>query len=168
MTPSQRIAIRLRLNGRDRAISTTTSAVLADILREELGLTGTKIGCDQGVCGACTVLIDDVPMASCTEFAFMVDGRSVTTIEGLGPVDGLHPIQRAFVDAAAMQCGYCTPGMILLLHALLSQNPDPDEATLRRWLASSVCRCTGYQVIIEAARLAAPGYGQGKRTDAQA
>jgi carbon-monoxide dehydrogenase small subunit len=165
---SQKLDIHFRLNGRERAITASTSTVLADILREEIGLTGTKIGCDQGVCGACTVLIDDIPMASCSEFAFMVEGRSVTTIEGLGPADKLHPIQQAFIDAAAMQCGYCTPGMILLLHALLRQNPDPDEATLRQWLASSVCRCTGYQVIIEAARLAAVGYAQGRPADARA
>jgi carbon-monoxide dehydrogenase small subunit len=167
MIGAEKIQIRFRLNGRERVITAATSAVLADILREDVGLTGTKIGCDQGVCGACTVLVDNIPTASCTEFAFMVEGRSVTTIEGLGPPDALHPIQKTFIDAAAMQCGYCTPGMILLLHALLQQNPDPDEATLRRWLASSVCRCTGYQVIIEAARLAASEYAQGACADAQ-
>jgi carbon-monoxide dehydrogenase small subunit len=107
------------------------------------------------VCGACTVLIDGQPMASCTQFAFMAEGRSVTTIEGLAPPDRLHPIQEAFIDAAALQCGFCTPGMILLLQALLSEDPDPDETTLRRWLSSSVCRCTGYQAIIDAALLAA-------------
>jgi aerobic carbon-monoxide dehydrogenase small subunit len=167
MTFAERIEIRFRLNGCDRVITTTTFAVLADVLREELGLTGTKIGCDQGVCGACTVIIDDVPTASCTEFAFMVDGRSVTTIEGLGPVNALHPIQRGFIDTAAMQCGYCTPGMILLLHALLSKNPTPSETTLRQWLGSSICRCTGYQVIIEAVRRAAQEYAHGKCVDAQ-
>jgi aerobic-type carbon monoxide dehydrogenase small subunit (CoxS/CutS family) len=156
------LAITFSLNGRARVIKTAPSTVLADVLREDLGLTGTKVACDQGVCGACTVLIDGRPMASCTEFAFMAEGRSVTTIEGLGPVDALHPIQQAFIEAAAMQCGYCTPGMILLLQSLLRDNPDPDEAVLRQWLSSSVCRCTGYQVIMEAALLAARrGDGKG-------
>jgi aerobic carbon-monoxide dehydrogenase small subunit len=143
------------LNGRKRVIAVAPSAVLADVLREDFGLKGTKISCDQGVCGACTVLIDGLPTASCTEFAFMLEGRSVTTIEGLGSTDRLHPIQKSFVEAAALQCGFCTPGMILLLEALMRQDPDPDETTLRQWLASSVCRCTGYQVVIDAALLAA-------------
>jgi carbon-monoxide dehydrogenase small subunit len=161
------LAVRFNLNGRERTIAVAPSAVLADVLREDLGLTGTKITCDQGVCGACTVLIDGRPAASCTELAFMVEGRSVVTIEGLGAAGRLHPIQQAFVEAAAMQCGYCTPGMILLLEALLRDNPEPDETALRQWLTSSVCRCTGYQVIMDAALLAARRQSTGAAGDAQ-
>ncbi len=161
------LTIRFTLNGRDRTIAVEPSAVLVDVLREQFGLTGTKIGCDQGVCGACTVLIDGRPMASCTEFAFMADGRSVVTIEGLAPAAELHPIQQAFIEAAAMQCGYCTPGMVLLLEALLREDPEPDEAALRRFLASSVCRCTGYQVIIDAALIAARRRRTPEAVDAQ-
>jgi carbon-monoxide dehydrogenase small subunit len=167
MVISNPLTVRFTLNGREQSIEVEPSTVLVDILREKFGLTGTKITCDQGVCGACTVLIDGLPMASCTEFAFMVEGRSVTTIEGLGSPDTLRPIQKAFIEAAALQCGFCTPGMILLLHALLLQNPDPDEATLREWLSSSVCRCTGYQVIIDAALLTAPRHRNETRTDAR-
>jgi carbon-monoxide dehydrogenase small subunit len=167
MIVSKPLTVRFTLNGHEQSIEVEPSAVLADIVREKFGLTGTKITCDQAVCGACTVLIDDRPIASCTEFAFMLEGRSVTTIEGLGSPDTLHPIQAAFIEAGALQCGFCTPGMILLLDALLRQNPAPDEATLRQWLSSSVCRCTGYQVIIDAALLAAPRYRNETRTDAR-
>jgi aerobic carbon-monoxide dehydrogenase small subunit len=165
MIVSKHLIVRFTLNGREQSIEVEPSTVLVDILREKFGLTGTKITCDQGVCGACTVLIDGRPMASCTEFAFMVEGRSVTTIEGFGSPDTLHPIQTAFIEAAALQCGFCTPGMILLLDALLRENPDPDEATLRQWLSSSVCRCTGYQVIIDAALLAATRHRNETGTD---
>jgi carbon-monoxide dehydrogenase small subunit len=149
------MSLRFTLNGREQEVAIEPNKVLADVLREDLGLTGTKISCDQGVCGACTVIVDDRPVAACSEFAYMVEGRSVTTIEGLGSPSTLHPIQRAFVEAAALQCGFCTPGMIMLLDALLREHPDPDEATLRLWLSSNVCRCTGYQPIIDAALLAA-------------
>jgi carbon-monoxide dehydrogenase small subunit len=149
------MSLRFTLNGRERDVAIEPNKVLADVLREDLGLTGTKISCDQGVCGACTVIVDDRPVAACTEFAYMVEGRSVTTIEGLGSPSELHPIQRAFVEAAALQCGFCTPGMIMLLDALLRERSDPDEAMLRLWLSSNVCRCTGYQPIIDAALLAA-------------
>jgi carbon-monoxide dehydrogenase small subunit len=161
------VVVRFTLNGRERTIAVEPATVLVDVLREQFGLTGTKVACDQGVCGACTVLIDGRPAASCTEFAFMAEGRSVTTIEGLGPPAGLHPIQPAVIEAAAMQCGYCTPGMVLLLEALLTEEPQPDEATLRRWLASSVCRCTGYQVIIDAALVAASRRREEDAIDAQ-
>jgi aerobic carbon-monoxide dehydrogenase small subunit len=167
MITSTPLTVRFTLNGRKQSIEVEPSAVLVDVLREQFGLTGTKITCDQGVCGACTVLVDGWPTASCTEFAFMLEGRSVTTIEGLALPGELHPIQKAFIEAAALQCGFCTPGMILLLEALLWQNPDPDEATLRQWLSSSVCRCTGYQVIIDAALLAARGRRNGEPADAR-
>jgi carbon-monoxide dehydrogenase small subunit len=147
--------ITLTINGSSRRLSVAPSTVLADVLRETLGLTGTKLSCDQGVCGACTVLIDGTPFAACTEFAFLADGRSITTIEGVakGPGD-LHPIQKAFIEASAFQCGFCTSGMILLLKGLLDRNPPPDEATLREWVGSNICRCTGYEVILDAARSA--------------
>jgi carbon-monoxide dehydrogenase small subunit len=167
MIVSNPLTVRFTLNGREQSIEVEPSAVLVDILREKFGLTGTKITCDQAVCGACTVLVDGRPTASCSEFAFMIEGRSVTTIEGLGSPDTLHPIQAAFIEAGALQCGFCTPGMILLLDALLRQNPDPDEATLRHWLSSSVCRCTGYQIIIDAALLAAARYRNETRSDAR-
>jgi carbon-monoxide dehydrogenase small subunit len=149
------IAISFILNGRHCTVSTPPNTVLVDVLREQRGLTGTKVSCDQGLCGACTVIIDDIPVASCTELAFLVEGRTVTTIEGLAKGEGLHPLQQAFVEAAALQCGFCTPGMILLLETLLRRDPNPDEATVRQWLSSNVCRCTGYQPIIEAALAAA-------------
>jgi aerobic carbon-monoxide dehydrogenase small subunit len=166
MIASKPLIVRFTLNGEKQSTEVEPSAVLVDVLREKFGLTGTKITCDQAVCGACTVLIDRRPTASCSEFAFMVEGRSVTTIEGLGSPDTLHPIQAAFIEAGALQCGFCTPGMILLLDALLRQNPEPDEVVLRQWLSSSVCRCTGYQVIIDAALLAAARYRNEPRPDA--
>jgi carbon-monoxide dehydrogenase small subunit len=149
------VSITFMLNGRDCTLSVVPNAVLVDVLREKLGLTGTKVSCDQGLCGACTVIIDEMPVAACTELAFMVDGRSVLTIEGLADGAALHPVQQAFVEAAGMQCGFCTPGMVLLLETLLRREPNPDEAAVRHWLSSNVCRCTGYQPIIEAAMLAA-------------
>ncbi|HEX9466268.1 MAG TPA: (2Fe-2S)-binding protein [Alphaproteobacteria bacterium] len=149
-------AIALTINGREHRLSVAPSLTLADLLRDQLGLTGTKVSCDQSVCGACTVLIDGRPVAACTEFAFQADGRSITTIEGLAKTPAeLHPIQAAFIEASAFQCGFCTSGMILLLKSLLDRNPDPDEATLREWVSCNICRCTGYEVILDAARLAA-------------
>ncbi len=149
------IIISFILNGRNCRVSTPPNTVLVDVLREHLGLTGTKVACDQGMCGACTVIIDDLPIAACTELVFLVEGRSVTTIEGLANSGGLHPVQQAFIAASALQCGFCTPGMVLLLETLLRRDPDPDEAAVRQWLSSNVCRCTGYQPIIEAALTAA-------------
>jgi carbon-monoxide dehydrogenase small subunit len=164
----QNLSVRFTLNGRALDVRTESNAVLADVLREELGLTGTKISCDQGLCGACTVIIDGKPVASCTEFMFMAEGRAVTTIEGLGTPTALHPVQQAFVEAAALQCGFCTPGMVLMLGAMLAENPDPDEATLRLWLSSNVCRCTGYQPILDAALIAARRYRETGSGDARA
>lgn len=149
------ISISFVLNGCDCTVSTPPNTVLVDVLRELRGLTGTKVACDQGMCGACTVIIDDMPVASCTELAFLVEGRTVTTIEGLAQGVALHPVQQAFIEAAALQCGFCTPGMVLLLETLLRRDPDPDEAAVRQWLSSNVCRCTGYKPIIEAALMVA-------------
>jgi carbon-monoxide dehydrogenase small subunit len=163
---SPRVGIRVRVNGTAHAVDVPPSLLLVDLLREELGLTGTKVACDQAVCGACTVLVDGRPVAACSTFAFQVDGRAVLTIEGLRAPDGaLSPVQRAFAERSAFQCGYCTSGMILLATALLAAHPHPDRATVVGWLGANVCRCTGYQMIVEAVeeaarRIAAAGAGK--------
>jgi len=148
---SDGVAVRVAVNGTAHAVEVPAHLMLADLLRDRLGLTGTRVACDQAVCGACTVLVDGAPVAACSTFAFQVDGRSVLTIEGLGGPDGrLDPVQQAFVERSAFQCGYCTSGMILLTKALLAADPRPDRATIVRWLGANVCRCTGYQMIVEA------------------
>lgn len=127
-----------------------TSMTLLDMLREELSLTGAKKGCDDGDCGACTVLVDGKAVASCTTLAAEVQNKEIITIEGLAKNGKLHPLQRAFIDCFALQCGYCTPGMILSGVALLSENPDPTEEEIRDTLRGNICRCTGYTKIIDA------------------
>jgi carbon-monoxide dehydrogenase small subunit len=154
-TMSETIAVALTLNGRALRKSVASETMLADLLRDECGLTGTKIGCDQATCGACTVLVDGAPVASCATFAWQVDGAAVTTIEGLAANGAFDPVQEAFKAKSAFQCGYCTPGMILVAKALLAENPAPDRATIRDWLSANVCRCTGYQMIVEAVEDAA-------------
>ena len=149
------ISIALTLNGRAHSARVAPELMLADFLRESCGLTGTKIGCDQATCGACTVLIDGAPAASCATFAWQADGAAVTTIEGLAADGALDPVQEALTAKSAFQCGYCTPGMILLAKALLAANPTPDRATIRDWISANVCRCTGYQMIVEAVEDAA-------------
>ena len=148
-------SIELSVNGEKGQWSVEGNQTLLDFLRDQLGLTGTKKGCDQGDCGACTVLIDGQPVNACLVLAAEVADRDITTIEGLGEDDKLHPIQRAFVDNNAVQCGFCTPGMILTSAALLNENPDPTEAELRRYLQGNLCRCTGYVKIVEAVQAAA-------------
>jgi aerobic-type carbon monoxide dehydrogenase small subunit (CoxS/CutS family) len=136
---------------------------LIDVLREGLGLTGTKEGCGQGECGACTVIVDGRAVNSCLYPAIEVDGREVTTIEGLtGPDSTLGPIQRAFVECGAVQCGFCTPGMIMSTRALLDSNPDPSDEEIRSALLGNLCRCTGYVQIVEAVRRAAGGAGRAR------
>ena len=149
------VTIAFTLNGRATARDVPANRVLADLIRRDEGLLGTKLACDRAVCGACTVLVDGEPRAACSTFAFEIDGCDVTTIEGLAEEDRLSPIQEAFLRHSAFQCGYCTPGMILLAAALLRRNPDPDEAEIRRWMSANICRCTGYRMIIEAVRDAA-------------
>jgi aerobic-type carbon monoxide dehydrogenase small subunit (CoxS/CutS family) len=149
------IDITLAVNRRAHQLKVPPNRIVADLLREELMLTGCKIGCDQGVCGACTVLVDGLPITACTTFAFELDGTAVTTIEGLSEDEKLHPVQRVFLEHHAFQCGFCTPGMILSVKALLDHHCDPDETTIRQWLSANICRCTGYQMIIEAVRAAA-------------
>lgn len=148
-------AVSFRLNGKDVSVDAPASRMLADVLRDDHRLTGAKIGCDQAVCGACTVLVDGAPAASCATFAFMVDGRSVETVESLAGDGALSAVQEAFKANSAFQCGYCTPGFIMLATALLRQQPDPDRATIREWLSANICRCTGYQMIVEAVEDAA-------------
>ena len=155
MSAAYSIAIALTLNGRALRASVAPQTMLADLLRDRWGLTGTKIGCDQATCGACTVLVDGAPTAACATFAWQVDGAAVTSIEGLAANGALDPVQEAFKAKSAFQCGYCTPGMILSAKALLAQNPMPDRAAIRDWLSANVCRCTGYQMIVEAVEDAA-------------
>lgn len=143
--------LTLRVNGTDYEFKTKVTATLAEVLREELGLTGTKLMCNEGECGACTVLIDGRPILSCMTLAIDCQNKNVLTIEGLAdPHTGnLHPIQQAFVNKSGMQCGVCTPGMILAAKALLDENPDPTESDIRQALSGNICRCGNYQRIVE-------------------
>ena len=129
--------------------------LLSDFLRHDLGLTGTHVGCEHGVCGACTILFDNQPARSCLMFAVMAHGHEVTTVEGLGDVDNLSPLQEAFIEAHGLQCGFCTPGFLTTLTAFLKENPAPSEEEIREALSGNLCRCTGYQHIVDAVKLAA-------------
>jgi aerobic carbon-monoxide dehydrogenase small subunit len=152
---SQTVAIAFVLNGRKTEMTVASNAVAADVLREECGLTSVRVSCDQSVCGVCTVLADGAPIASCTTLAFEMDGKAITTLDGIGEGGGvLHPIQEAFRERAAFQCGFCTPGMILSTKALLEAKPAPTRDEIREWLSANVCRCTGYSMIVEAVQLA--------------
>lgn len=142
--------LELTVNGVHHELAVAPHRTLVEVLREDLGLTGTKIGCGEGDCGACTVILDGKAVNSCLVLALQANGREVTTIEGLARGDRLHPLQQAFVDHGAIQCGYCTPGMILRAHTLLQENPDPSEREVRRGIAGNLCRCTGYHKIVEA------------------
>ncbi|MCI8328685.1 MAG: (2Fe-2S)-binding protein [Oscillibacter sp.] len=149
------VTIRFTLNGKAVSCEVSATEVLVDTLRVRFGLTGTKKACGTGDCGACTVLLDGTAIRSCIFLAAMADGHSITTIEGVGSIESPHPVQQAFVDAGAVQCGYCTPGMVLTSIALLEKNPRPTEAEIRVALSGNLCRCTGYQKIVEAVQLAA-------------
>jgi carbon-monoxide dehydrogenase small subunit len=155
MTAAERLTIRLTVNDRPVEREVVVRRSLADFLREDLGLTGTHVGCEHGVCGACTVLVDGRSARSCLLFAVQLDGASVTTIEGLTPPDGLSPLQRAFCDTHAMQCGFCTPAMIVTATELLAQHPSPTEEQIRDALAGQLCMCTGYVNIVRAIQAAA-------------
>jgi carbon-monoxide dehydrogenase small subunit len=154
--------VTIAVNGRARSELVETRLLLAHFLRQTLGLTGTHIGCDTSSCGACTVLLDGVPVKSCTMFAVQADGHEVTTVEGLAGPAGLHPIQEAFREEHGLQCGFCTPGMMLTASVLLERNPDPSEEEIRWALSGNVCRCTGYQNIVKAVRHAAGTIAGGK------
>jgi aerobic carbon-monoxide dehydrogenase small subunit len=149
-------AVELTVNGERRTARTEARKTLADFLREDLALTGTHLGCEHGVCGACTVLLDGRAVRSCLVFAVQADGSAVTTIEGLGATDGtLGPVQEAFREAHGLQCGFCTPGFVMSVHALLADNPAPNLDEIKEGLSGNLCRCTGYQGIILAVQLAA-------------
>ncbi len=143
------------LNGSERRMTVAPQRMLVDVIRDDCLLTGTKIGCDQAVCGACTVLIDGAPAAACATFAWQVAGKSVLTIEGVAAHGALDPVQEAFKAKSAFQCGYCTPGMILAAKALLAHDPAPSRAAIASWIGANICRCTGYKMIIEAVEDAA-------------
>ncbi len=146
--------LKLTVNGDRHELLAPPNRTLLDLLREDLHLTGSKHGCDIGDCGACTVLVDGEPRLACVTLAHAADGREVTTIEGIAAGPELHPVQRAFDECVASQCGYCTPGFVVNLVALLDANPSPDEESLREALGANICRCTGYTKILEAARRA--------------
>ena len=147
--------ITVTVNGQEHSLEVEPRLLLAHLLREKLGLTGTHVGCDTTSCGACTVLVDGVPIKSCTHFAVQVDGRKVKTVEGLAHGAELHPIQQGFHEEHGLQCGFCTPGMMLVSAALLEENPDPSEEEIRWALSGNICRCTGYQNIVKAVQWAA-------------
>jgi carbon-monoxide dehydrogenase small subunit len=147
--------ITFTINGAEQTIDIEPRLLLVHAIRERLGLTGTHIGCDTSSCGACTVLLDGQPVKSCTMFGVQADGREVTTVEGLQGADGLHPIQAAFKEHHGLQCGFCTPAMMLVGTALLEQNPNPSDEDVRWAISGNLCRCTGYMNIVKAIQAAA-------------
>lgn len=149
---SETMELSLVLNGRAATVDAAPFDLLIDVLRDRLGLKGTKRSCDVEVCGACTVLVDGLPVSSCTTLAADIDGKSVTTIEGIAEVGVLSRVQQAFADHGALQCGFCTPGMVLATTALLEMNSAPSEADIRHFLRGNICRCTGYIKILEAVK----------------
>ena len=161
MSAEQTTVVHATVNGNPVTLEVPNRLTLAELLREQLGLTGTKVSCGMQVCGVCTVLVDGVPVSACTYLGIRIDGRDVLTIEGLADGDRLHPIQQAFLDNFALQCGYCTPGFILMAKALLDDNPDPDEAVVIDHLDGNICRCTGYRPIVDAVLVAAEQMREG-------
>ncbi len=154
MSARHRVTVSVNCETREREVE--PRLLLSDFLRHELGLTGTHVGCEHGVCGACTVLLDGEPVRSCLLLAVQADGREIGTVEGLAPgPDDLHPLQRAFHEAHGLQCGFCTAGILMTLVPFLEENPDPSEAEIRHAISGNLCRCTGYQHIVDAVRLAA-------------
>jgi len=149
------VTINLTVNGTQYERAVEPRLLLSDFLRHELGLTGTHVGCEHGVCGACTILFDGQAVRSCLMFAVQANGHEVRTVEGLGTLDDLHPLQEAFRDAHALQCGFCTPGLLMSLLPFLESNPDPTEREIREALSGTLCRCTGYQHMVDAVKLAA-------------
>ena len=142
--------IRLTVNGKAYTLDVESNQTLVEVLREQMGLTGTKVGCGVGDCGSCTVLMNGKAVNSCLVLAGEADGKEVLTIEGVSTEESVHPIQQAFIDQGAVQCGFCTPGMVLSAKALLDQNPKPSESQIRTAISGNLCRCTGYQKIIRA------------------
>ena len=151
--------LSMKLNGEEVTVPVKPSALLVEVLRDQLELTGTKVACGEGECGACTVLLDGQPVNSCLVPALKAQGREVLTVEGLTPLGDLHPLQKAFVEHGAVQCGYCTPGMLMSAKALLDQNPSPTEDEVRLAISGNLCRCTGYAKIVEAIQAVSQGSG---------
>ena len=147
-------SVRVSINGEDHEGRVESRLLLSDFIRHEAGLTGTHVGCEHGVCGACTVLLDGAPVRSCLMFAVQADGASVETVESLADGDALHPLQEAFRREHGLQCGYCTPGILMTLKLFLEANPAPSDGEIRRALSGNLCRCTGYQQIVAAVRRA--------------
>jgi carbon-monoxide dehydrogenase small subunit len=147
--------VKFTVNGKPEFVRAEPHVLLLDALRDELGLTGTKEGCGTGDCGACTVLVDGEPVCSCLTLAAETDGCAITTVEGLAPGDELHPLQAAFIEMGGLQCGFCTPGILVAAAALLAENPAPSDFEIRESLAGNLCRCTGYDKIITAIEVAA-------------
>jgi aerobic carbon-monoxide dehydrogenase small subunit len=149
------VSLRVVVNGTEHVRAVAPRLLLSDFLRQDLGLTGTHVGCEHGVCGACTVLVDGAPVRSCLMFAVQADGTALTTVEGLAADDGaLNPLQAAFREAHALQCGFCTPGILMSMTAFLRDHPSPDETAIREALSGHLCRCTGYANIVRAITLA--------------
>ena len=156
--------VRVSVNGRDYEREVEPRLLLSDFIRDELGLTGTHVGCEHGVCGACTILWDGEPVRSCLVFAVQANGAELRTVEGMAPSETeLHPIQEAFWEAHGLQCGFCTPGILMTVVALLRDNPDPTELEIREGISGNLCRCTGYQNIVTAVQLAAKKLANGGR-----
>src|SRR5437588_6737894 len=156
----ENVAIKVSVNGKPRSLNVEPRTLLVEMLREQLDLTGTHVGCDTTYCGACTVLMNGAAVKSCTIFAVQADGAEITTVEGLESAGQLHPIQKAFGDAYGLQCGYCTPGLMLSTVQLLASNKQPNEKEIRKAIAGNTCRCTGYQNILKAIQLAAQNLRQ--------
>ncbi len=156
---SEQMSIVVTVNGTRYDYTVEPRLLLSDFLRHELGLTGTHVGCEHGVCGACTVLFDGQPVRSCLMFAVQAHGHEVMTVEGLGTPDHLHPLQEAFRDSHGVQCGFCTPGFLMTLVPFLGEYPTPSEEEIREAVAGNLCRCTGYQHVVDAVRLAAERLG---------
>ena len=149
--------IVLHINGQDYALEVEPDELLVDVLRDRLLLTGTKKGCGTGDCGACTVIMDGRPVTSCLVLAVAAEGKEIETVEGMADGENLHPLQQSFIDYGAVQCGYCTPGLLMMAKYLLEQNPSPTEAEIRAAISGNLCRCTGYTKIVEAIQAAAHG-----------
>jgi carbon-monoxide dehydrogenase small subunit len=152
---NDQVTVSVTVNGTQYERTVEPRLLLSDFLRHELGLTGTHVGCEHGVCGACTILFDGEPVRSCLMFAVQANGHEILTVEGLGTMDNLHPLQEAFQEVHAVQCGFCTPGILMTLMPFLGESSDPTEEEIREALSGNLCRCTGYQHIVDAVKLAA-------------
>lgn len=154
--------VNLHINGKSVRADVPPNTLLVDLIRKELGLTGTHVGCDTSQCGACVIHLNGNSVKACTLFAAQAEGTTITTIEGLSNGTDLHPVQAAFKEAHGLQCGFCTPGMIMSAADLLQKNPDPSESEIRSWLKGNICRCTGYHNIVKAIRIAASNMRNGR------